>query len=301
MAALVAGVLTCAGTANAAVRPAAARPPSPQHASSTHRAASRHTGTTKRTALRRQATPVDALTQAAFVGGAFDTCSAPTAAAMAAWWGSSNFKAAGVYLGGVNRACPQGNLTADWVQQVNAQGWRLIPAYVGLQAPCVTAKHLSLMVPADIQAQATAAADDAAADAAALDMAPGSAIYYDLENYRRGDASCTDTVLAYLNVWTQRLHTDGYLAGVYSSADSGIADLAHEVGTPGWTPPDAIWIARWNQSPSTSDPALPDTDWDLHQRIKQYTGGHKETHGPASMDIDGNYVDGPVAIVAASS
>lgn len=300
MAALVAGALTCAPAANAA-----ARPPAPHHASAPHHGSPRHSGS-KRAVPQRPETPAApaaaaALSQDGFVGGAFDTCAAPTAAAMAAWWGASAFKAAGIYLGGVNRACPQGNLSASWVQQVSAQGWRLIPAYVGLQAPCVTAKHLNLMVAAGVQAEATAAADDAAADAVSLGLAPGSAIYYDLENYQHGNAACTQTVMAYISTWTQRLHTDGYLAGVYSSADSGIADLGRAVGSPGWVPPDSIWIARWNNSPSTSDPSLPDTDWADHQRIKQFTGSHQEAYGSASIEIDGNYVDGPVAIVAAQS
>jgi hypothetical protein len=300
---LVAGALTCAGTAQAAVTPAASKPARPAHASAAHAGTVRHTGARRHTGkvakpdTARPEAAYQALVPETFTGGAFDTCAAPSAATMAAWWGSSQFQAVGIYLGGVNRACPFGNLSAGWVHQVSAQGWRLIPAYVGLQAPCVTAPHLALMNPADPQAQAVAEADDAAAQAAALDLAPGSAIYFDLENYRRDNPACTKTVLTYLSSWVVRLHAHGYLAGVYSSADSGITDLARAVGTPGWTPPDAVWIARWDQVASTSDPALLPGDWSQHQRIKQFAGGHKETHGPATIDVDENYVDGPVAIV----
>jgi Domain of unknown function (DUF1906) len=309
IAVLVAGALTCAGTAQAAATAAASNPAAPTRAAAPHSGphakqhAPAHTGAAKRTGARHKAAAARPessnrqLVPETFTGGAFDTCAAPTAATMAAWWGSSEFQAAGIYLGGVNRACPLGNLSAGWVHQVSAQGWRLIPAYVGLQAPCVTAPHLALMDPNNAQAQAVAEADDAAAQAAALDLAPGSAIYFDLENYRRNNPACTKTVLTYLDSWVRRLHTHGYLAGVYSSADSGIADLAHAVGTPGWTPPDAVWIARWDQVPSTDDPALVPGDWSQHQRIKQFSGGHKETHGPATIDVDGNFVDGPVAIV----
>jgi Domain of unknown function (DUF1906) len=232
-----------------------------------------------------------------FQGGAFDTCAAPSAAAMSAWWGASEFHAVGIYLGGINRACPDGNLSANWVRQVSAQGWQLIPAYVGRQAPCVTAHGLKLMDPAGAPAEAVSAADDAAAKAAALGIAPGSAIYFDLENYRRNNKTCTNTVLSYVDSWVRRLHSDGYLAGVYSSADSGIADLAAAVGTPGWAVPDAVWIARWDDNPTTEDSVLPAGDWAQHQRIKQFSGGHKETHGPATINVDGDYVDGPVAIV----
>lgn len=303
LAALVAGALTCAGTAQAAIRPAAAKP-APHHAAAPHRTPAHHAAphrtarhTTPRHGTRRQDKPATSLVPDTFVGGAFDTCAAPSAATMGAWWGSSQFKAVGVYIGGVNRACPKGNLSAGWVHQVSAQGWRLIPAYVGLQAPCVTAPHLTLMSAAGVQAQATAAADDAAAQAEALGLAPGSAIYYDLENYRHKDAACTKTVLAFIDTWVRRLHTHDLLAGVYSSAGSGITDLAKAYDTPGWMAPDAVWIARWDKVPSTSDPAVPAADWSQHQRIKQFAGGHKETHGPVSIEVDGNFVDGPVAIV----
>lgn len=268
------GALGCVGAAQAAARPAGTR----------------HEALSARSTLRRT-------TAGDFLGGAFDTCAAPTAATMAAWWGTSGFKAAGIYLGGINRACPDGNLSADWVRQVSAQGWRLIPAYVGRQAPCVTASKLSLMDPKTAPAQGVAAADDAVARAAALGIAPGSAIYFDLENYRRKNQSCTNTVLSYIDSWVRQLHSHGYLAGVYSSAGSGIADLATAYGTPGWAAPDAVWIARWDDDPTTTDPVLSAGEWSQHQRIKQYSGGHKETHGPAAMDIDGDYVDGPVAIV----
>ena len=69
-----------------------------------------------------------------FTGLGFDACTAPSSKTMAAW-GASPYRAVGVYIGGVNRACSQPNLTASWVSAQTVAGWHLIPTYVGLQAP----------------------------------------------------------------------------------------------------------------------------------------------------------------------
>lgn len=70
-----------------------------------------------------------------FTGLAFDTCTAPTLAQMTAWK-VSPYKAIGIYVGGVNRSCAQPQLTASWVSSVTRLGYRLIPIYMGYQAPC---------------------------------------------------------------------------------------------------------------------------------------------------------------------
>lgn len=229
-----------------------------------------------------------------FVGDGFDACTAPSPRAMSAWWRSSRYRALGIYIGGINRACGDGYLSDGWVRTVTAIGWRLVPIYVGRQAPCSHQPHLALMRAKTASNQAAAAADDAAAHATALGVAHGSAIYLDLESYSRRDTACTSTVLKYLSTWTNRLHTHGYLAGLYSSAGSGITDLAH-VRPPGLARPDALWIARWDNGRTVQDSAVPDGSWTPHQRIKQFTGGHKETHGGVTLDIDKDWIDGPVA------
>lgn len=238
-------------------------------------------------AIRRSQTRV-------FTGNGFDTCHAPSPHAMSAWWTSSPYRALGIYIGGLNRACADGYLSNGWVHAVTAMGWHLMPIYVGRQAPCTHQPDLKLMRAKTAADDAAAAADDAASRAAAFGIARGSAIYFDLESYGRKDAACTNTVLRYIGAWTDRLHAHGYLAGVYSSAGSGITDLAHST-TPGVTGPDALWIARWNNDRSVQDTAVPDGTWTAHQRIKQFTGGHKETHGGVTMDIDRDWLDGPVA------
>src|SRR5437762_8656278 len=71
-----------------------------------------------------------------YSGPGFDTCSAPSLGTMQTWL-ASPYRAIGIYLGGINRACPGGNLSASWTASVVAGGWELVPLYVGVQALCV--------------------------------------------------------------------------------------------------------------------------------------------------------------------
>jgi hypothetical protein len=226
-----------------------------------------------------------------FTGLGFDACTAPSTRSMAAW-GDSPYRAVGVYIGGLNRGCSQPNLTSDWVTAQTAAGWHLIPTYVGYQAPtssCSSCATLSSNQ-ATAVAQGTASAQDAVAQASAVAMGPGSPIYFDMESYSR-TASATGATLAFLEAWTVELHSLGYLSGVYSSSASGIADLAAQVGSD-YELPDDLWIANWNGQQNTLDPVVPAGAWADHQRIHQYRGGHDETWGGVTINIDNNYVDG---------
>lgn len=227
---------------------------------------------------------------AVFTGLGFDACTAPSSRAMAAWR-SSPYRAVGVYIGGLNRACSQPNLTASWVASQTEAGWYLIPTYVGLQAPTSACSSCAKLSASQATAQGAAAAVDAVEDASAIAMGPGSPIYYDMEAYTQ-TSSATAATLAFLEAWTIKLHSLGYLSGVYSSSSSGIEDLADQIGT-GYELPDAIWVANWNGQQNTADPAVPASAWTPHQRIHQYRGGHDETYGGVTINIDNNYVDGP--------
>lgn len=227
-----------------------------------------------------------------FAGYGFDACSAPSAAALSAWQSTSPFHAFGVYIGGANEACGQLNLTAAYVAQEAAEGWDMIPTYVGLQAPgacsgCATINS------SQATAEGTAAAENAVADAEALGFGPGTPIYDDMEAYSP-TTSRTSAVEAFLAAWTTELHALGYLSGVYGSSDSGIADLAAAYGT-GYIEPDDLWIANWNAAANTSDPNVPAADWADNQRIHQYRGGHTDDYGGTKIDIDTDYLDARVA------
>jgi hypothetical protein len=211
-------------------------------------------------------------------------------------WLASPYRAVGIYIGGVNRACSNVRLSADWAGAAVSTGWSLIPLYVGLQAPCVGGRGLAKISPTIASSQGTAAADDAAGDAAALGLSPGSPIYFDMEAYTR-TTSASSATLSFLSSWTSQLHTLGYVSGVYSSSSSGIADLDRAIGG-SYTLPDHVWTANWNGQQNTLDPYLPSTAWPSHQRIHQYRGGHDETYGGVTINIDNDNLDTPVATVA---
>lgn len=223
-----------------------------------------------------------------FTGLGFDACTAPSSRSMAAW-ASSPYRAIGVYIGGLNRACSQPNLTASWVGAQTAAGWHLIPTYVGLQAPTSSCSSCAKLSPSQAVAQGSAEALDAVADAAAVGIGPGNPIYFDMESYTQ-TSSATAATLAFLEAWTKKLHSLGYTSGVYSSSASGIEDLVSQLGQP-YELPDHLWIANWNGRADTYDPVVPAYAWSQHQRIHQYRGGHNETWGGMTINIDNNYVD----------
>jgi len=234
-----------------------------------------------------------------FTGLGFDTCAAPTTGTMSAWL-SSPYRAIGVYIGGETRGCSQPNLTASWVSSVGDSGWHLAPLYVGLQAPCNSDLFGSSVFsadPATAGSEGTADAIYAARDAFALGLGPGNPIYFDLEAYNESDSQCALAAMSFLNGWDSALAQGGYVSGVYSSAASGIVDLATEVSNPGFHLPNAIWIADWDNSTSVyGNPYLADDLWANHQRLHQYTGGTPSPpYGGISMNIDNDAVDAPLA------
>jgi len=235
-----------------------------------------------------------------YIGYGFDTCGAPSLEAMEAWQ-ASPYRAVGIYLGGVNRACPDGNLTPAWVNSVRAGGWNLLPLWVGRQAPCVSQSGLGLISAASAGAQGKAEADSAATRAAYFGIGAGYPIYFDMEGYATNNASCTQVVQRFVAAWVDELHAKRYAAGVYGSAASTIRDLVAMLESGSASTPDDVWIARWNGDEHVfGDPVVPDTYWSAHQRIHQYRGGHKETWGGVQLNVDSNYVDGAVVETAAT-
>ncbi|MDF3297131.1 glycoside hydrolase domain-containing protein [Streptomyces tropicalis] len=222
-------------------------------------------------------------------GRGFDACTAPGQASMGAWKSGSPYGAVGIYIGGVNRACAQARLTAQWVLTQFAAGWRFFPLYVGPQ-PSSGAGSCSDGCAAitDPAPQGRDAAEDAAAQAAALGLGKGTVIYNDLEQYTPG-ASVTARVLGYLGAWTARLHELGYRSGAYGSASSLVSDLVANARTA--TLPDVIHFARWNDDDSTEDAVLPAALWRAHQRVHQYAGNRTESYGGATINIDRDQLD----------
>jgi hypothetical protein len=225
-----------------------------------------------------------------FAGQGFDACTAPSSAAMDAWL-ASPYRAIGIYFGGSNRACTQPNLTAEWVTHQQANGWRLLPVYLGRQAPCTTSNKKNLIDPAQAAAQGRAEADAAVTAAGALGLSRGSVLIFDMEAYRTGNSACTTAVLNFLGAWTSRLHDRGYFSGVYASIASGVTDLVGDYRSPSRPHPDYLDFARWDGTAGTANPAIPAGYWSPHRRIHQYQGGHDETYAGVTINIDNDYVD----------
>jgi hypothetical protein len=236
----------------------------------------------------------------------FDKCTAATVAQMQAWWDNSPFYDANIYMSGRNRGCSQPQLTANWVNQVSAMGWGLIPTVVGYQSPCtsITTTAKFSYDPATAEQQGRGEADIAAADANNLGLTPGTVLYYDMERYDETASTpgCRTATKAFLKGWTDRIKQLGYISGVYGSPTNAVNDW---IDLPEASRMDAIWMARWDDVASVwiyaaPSPAIPTNVWNNRQRIKQYQRPHDETWGGVTFNIDGNIAEGPVAGIAAA-
>jgi len=222
-------------------------------------------------------------------GLGFDACTAPAPSSMQAWLASS-YRSLGIYIGGAARGCAQANLTAGWVRSIAAMGWKAQPIYVGLQAPC--SAFTSKIAYGQEAAQGSAAARDAVAQARAVGIGVGSDVYFDMEAYTTS-TSCSGSVLKFLSAWTSTLRSNGYSSGVYSSLNSGIANIANPAALPGFVAPDKTWIADYDgrQSVYGYAAAVADSQFSPYRRMHQYAGGHTETHGGVTINIDSSYLD----------
>ncbi len=239
-------------------------------------------------------------------GYGFDQCVGPTQKAMDTWLRTSPFLAVGIYISGDSRGCRhQPNLTPRWVATQLRKGWRLLPITLGPQASC----HPSFPRYADDESikpkpgkndryqparrqgrKEAATAVEAAQD---LGIVADSTLWYDLEGFDVTNRHCRESALAFLSAWTAKLHTLDYVSGVYSSAGSGMKMLDDaRVKRPGAvTLPDQIWIARWDGKANTKTDYIRDDGWLPGGRMKQYQGGHNETWGGVTINIDRNWLD----------
>ena len=241
-----------------------------------------------------------------FTGYGFDQCVGPSQQAMDTWLRTSPFLAVGIYISGDSRGCrSQPNLTPTWVAKQLRKGWRLLPITLGPQASC----HPSFPRYADDESikpkpgeggrynparrQARQEAATAVEAAQKLGIVAGSTLWYDLEGFDLTNTRCRESALAFLSAWTSKLHTLDYVSGVYSSAGSGIKmlDDARVHRPDEVTLPDQIWIARWDGKANTKTDYIRDDGWLPGGRMKQYRGGHNETWGGVTINIDSNWLD----------
>lgn len=239
-----------------------------------------------------------------WLGQGFDKCEIPTSEQLQTWKTHSPYGAVNLYIGGSCRGCANQGLMANYVTQASQQGWKFIPTWVGPQSACWPAPYCDRISndPSAAYSQGLAEADAAVAAAINLGLASpdgsGTIVYYDLEGYGGGDPACRAAAQAFISGWTARLHGYGSQSGIYGSAcGSAISDFA-AIGNV----PDAIWPAHWIHSSYEPNATvwgvacLSNGLWANHQRIRQYAGGHYESWGGVTLNIDANAIDGIVGV-----
>ncbi|MGZ4469672.1 MAG: glycoside hydrolase domain-containing protein [Nocardioides sp.] len=238
-----------------------------------------------------------------FTGYAFDQCLAPTQQAMDAWLTSSPYWAVGIYISGDSRGCPQQpNLSKTWVDTQLSKGWRLLPVTLGPQAWCTTRERYLKQVRIDpdptssyakARKQGRAEAAKTVQAAQGYGIAAGSTLWYDIEAFDTSRTNCRESALSFLSAWTNKMHGLGYVSGIYSSGASGITMLDDaRVNRPGvYTMPDRLWIADWNGHADVQSSYVRTDGWMPHRRVHQYRGGHDETYGGVTINVDNNFLD----------
>lgn len=213
----------------------------------------------------------------------FDQCEAATTSDMSTWWQDSPFFYTGIYIGGDNRACANSRLTASWITTVRGQGWAFLPIWVGLQDPCWSGGSRTFSTDTSTaQTQGESAADNAVAAATNLGFGSPAVIYYDLEAYTQ-KTTCINAAHWFIRGWDHELTIDGFQPGVYGGpASSNLSDLNTLV-----YPVADAWAASWNSSDNVWGlSGLSNSAWADDHRLHQYVGGHNETYGGVTFNID---------------
>jgi len=233
-------------------------------------------------------------------GQGFDKCGIPTVSQLQTWKTDGPYIAVNLY-GGSCRGCTNTVLTENYVSSISQQGWRFIPTWVGPQAPSYggTCTNRFSLNTTTAYNQGVTEANSAISYFASLGF-EGSVIYYDLEMTSNNERAAAQS---FINGWVYQLNASGWKAGVYGAASAAHLSDFDSIANK----PDVIWPAAWyhNSGQGHYDPNatvwvnqsyFPNTLWPTHQRIRQYEGGHYETYGSVTLNIDSNVIDGIVAI-----
>lgn len=245
-----------------------------------------------------QASPASATTpqNELLVGEGLDSCTAPSVSQMSAFWDNTPYSAWGIYIGGEDRACSQPDLTASWVSSVTAQGWHLLPLWVGPQNPCVPGYDHFSTDTSTAYSQGVQQALDSYNALTALGIGSNSPVIYDLETGGSSTTTCINATKSFIQGWVNQLHVaPAQSAGVYTSTCAGFMDDFASLSPP----PDFIDGADWDGNPSTGTLSCVSSDhWTEHQRHKQYEGGHNETWNGVTLNVDSTCSNAPTVALA---
>jgi len=136
-------------------------------------------------------------------------------------WSASPYPRRRHHLGGVNRACKDGNLSATWVATSVSMGWNLLPFVRGLRprASARRACSASRTVQATAATQGRAAADDAAGPCEVPSVSrPAARSTSTWRATARTTARATKAVQSFVTAWVNELRANSFVPGVYGSA-----------------------------------------------------------------------------------
>lgn len=224
----------------------------------------------------------------------FDTCQDPTTSQTLAFWNGTPYYWIGTYIGGVDMGCSQPNLSSGWLNTVHGQGWQFEFIWVGMQPPNSGYINQFSTDPSTAYSQGQSEAANAVGKLENLGVtnsAQNTALVYDIEAVNGYQTA----VNSFVQGWTNYLNSaPAQVPGVYGSVcGSNLVALASLS-----PPPTFIWGAEPNGNLSTSDLyhggcGVPNGDWTNHQRLKQYTAGHNETHNGVTLLVDDDCANGP--------
>ena len=129
----------------------------------------------------------------------FDTCTAPSLAAMKAW--RAKYAAANIYIGGQEMACDYGNLSKSWVQAGRGHGL-VADADVRRAAGAVQQLQRRRSTRARPRLRARPPPTRPCRTRACSAWAQGTPIYFDMEAYNENNSGCVTAVLTFLDAWT---------------------------------------------------------------------------------------------------
>ena len=257
--------------------------------------------------FRPAAAEPNPVTPGDFRGFGFDQCLAPTQRTMDVWLNHSPFLSVGIYISGNSRALPQ---PAEPDAAVDRH-----PAAQGLAAAADHPRPAGVMqrpVPA-LRRRPGDRRPSRSRRQVPVRPAPGPR--RGREGGRRGQGArhraAQHALVRPRGVRRQQLPVPRVRAGLPQRVDqqaarprstSPASTPAPAPGsrcstTPGssgpdaYTLPDMIWIARWDGVANTSTSYIRDDGWRPGGRVKQYEGGHNETWGGVTINIDRNYLD----------
>ena len=227
---------------------------------------------------------------------------------MNAWLRHSPFLAVGIYISGDSRGCRnQPNLTRHWVAH---------PAAQGLAAAADHPRPAGLLQPAfpEVRQRRDDQPDAGSANGYSRGPRPGTrrgrqggraaarALGIVGAAARSGTTSrasttpssrCRESALAFLSGWTVQLHRRATSPASTPAPASGIKMLDDaRVNRPGDVQPPRPDLDRPLGRHGQHQPSyIRDDGWRPGGRVKQYQGGHNETWGGVTINIDRNYLD----------